>query len=225
MKSISNQLPIINKNKLKFSVNKKTDTFPSLMNNIQKNFLFSFALSFQPSTYLEIGTAKGGSALIVNEASKFFSGNFRGVCIDLNFNKILIEHRKELEKKFTFIESPMGIRAIQSAAKICNKFDMILIDALHDHDNVVFDIMTSYPYLNEGGYIFLDDANYFGVKDGVESFLKISNAIDLGLVSRLGSEGKSEISPNYVKDRIDNNKDCIWGGLRILRKPMGSIKK
>ncbi|MEM6492977.1 MAG: class I SAM-dependent methyltransferase [Pseudomonadota bacterium] len=195
---------------------------PSLMNSPQKLVLFSLILGLSPKTYVEIGTAKGGSASIVSQAADLLQSDLTGVCIDIRFDRLAPELRAHLENRFKFIERANGSIAMHEARKHCGAtFDIVLIDALHDKANALFDILTVLPHVSDGGVILLDDANYFGVDDAVEEVLRITNLQDGGLVSRHGGIGAPEKAPSWVMidEKTRTSKECVWGGLRLLRKP------
>jgi len=66
---------------------------PCFMNLAERLLLFSLAYSRAPERYVEIGTARGGSALIVNEAFRLLEkqgASPKGVCIlDILWSRII----------------------------------------------------------------------------------------------------------------------------------------
>lgn len=195
---------------------------PSLMNTPQKLVLFSLILGTVPTSYLEIGTAKGGSAAIVDYAADVLGiKDFKGVCIDIDFERIEPDIKQKLSERFTFISKPSGSQAMHAARRVCDSFDIVLIDALHDRANALFDILTIYPYVSPGGMILLDDANYFGVREAIKEAVRLTDLADGGLISRHGGQGKPEIPPAWVflDEEARSTDSCVWGGLHMLRKP------
>lgn len=192
------------------------------MNFIQRMALWSLVAGVMPRSYIEIGTAKGGSAAVVNDAVKMTNNTaFKGVCIDIRFNNMTPETKAELEERFHFLEMSMGIKAMQAAKKLCDSFDIGLVDALHDKDNAVFDILTLWPYISPGGYVLLDDANYLGVEEAVADIVAATNAIDCGKMCRHGGNGTPEKSPAWVAPMDRKMPETVtWGGLYVLRKPV-----
>lgn len=193
---------------------------PSLMNIVQRAMLWSLIAGIAPRSYLEIGTARGGSALIVNDAVQQ-TGNrdFVGVCIDIRFDRMSEQDRAILEKRFHFIQMPLGTQSMQAAKRIVEKFDVVLIDALHDQDNATFDFLTVWPHVSPGGYILFDDANYFGVAEAIRSVLQLTTAIDCGKIVRCGGVGKAEPGPGWLAKPGPSGEPATWGGMHVLRKP------
>lgn len=198
---------------------------PSLMNLVQRTVLWSLIAGIAPRTYLEIGTARGGSAAIVDNAIRTTGRkDFKGVCIDIRFSKIEENLLNHLSEHFHFIEMPVGIKAMQKAKLISSTFDIVLIDALHDEDNAHFDFLSVWPYVSPGGYILMDDANYFGVSRAIDSILAYTNAVDCGKICRFGGAGAAESAPGWVapQDPAPIDEPIVWGGLHMLRKPLQS---
>lgn len=218
-------IPVIG-NAIKTSANKINidiiKNSPSLMNFPQRMVLFSLVLGTVPRSYLELGTAMGGSATIVSHAIDILGvEDFKGVAIDLTFDMMAPETRDYIGDKFTYIKNSVGIESLQAASRISRKFDIVLIDALHDRANAIFDFMTIYPYVEKGGYILFDDANYFGVSDALKEAVELTGAIDCGMLSRHGGVSTPENPPAWVNpdERALAATEAVWGGLYMLRKP------
>ncbi|WP_204623576.1 class I SAM-dependent methyltransferase [Crenalkalicoccus roseus] len=190
------------------------------MNLPQRLVLFSLILGLAPKNYLELGTARGGSALIVQKAIQCLGNpDFQGACIDVSFSRISPEHKTDLERHFRFIEASISVSSIIRAHRAIGDFEIVLIDALHDIDNARFDAMTVFPFVRPGGVILFDDANYFEVRDAIREIVTILPVEDCGYLSRHGGQDAAPLRPENDRWR---GEEIIWGGLYMLRKKLGS---
>ena len=129
--------------------------------------------------------------------------------------------RESLGKNVKYINSNLNSSSILRALEFLEFFDVVLIDALDSLEMFRFDIFTVYPYIKRGGYILLDDSNYFEVKFAIKDSINILNLIDCDLISAHGEILKyQERNPNNRWP----NEQIKWDGLYMLRKPLKKEK-
>ena len=163
------------------------DSYPCLMNQRQRLVLFSLFVGLMPKRYLEIGSAKGGSALIYKLSTEFTSSDdYRFCLVYPRIDRIESETRESLGENVKYINETLNSSSILRALEFLEYFDVVLIDALHSLEMCRFDIFTVYPYIKPGGYILLDDSNYFEVKSAIKDSINSLNLIDCGLISAHG---------------------------------------
>ncbi|MDQ7091567.1 MAG: class I SAM-dependent methyltransferase [Methylococcales bacterium] len=191
----------------------------SLMPVAQRLFLWSFIYGTCPKRYLEIGTAEGGSALIVNSAIKALGfKDFQGVCIDPEFNTTK-EVKNILVENFSFFEEFSSLAVMKKAKKkVAGFFDVLLVDGDHTYDYALSDIILAIPFVRPGGYILVDDAGYFQVRDAIQYTVERFNLIDAGFMCR-------HVMP--FEEQHETASEGQWkgekpfmSGLHILRKPL-----
>lgn len=191
----------------------------SLMPIAQKLFLWSFIYGVCPKRYLEIGTTNGGSAMIVLNAVKTLGFNdFQGICIDPIF-EILPDVLACLKPHFSFFEEVNSIHVLKKAvSQVSGLFDVVLVDGDHTYDYTLNDIISVIPFVHSGGYILVDDAGYFQVRDAIQYAVEHFHLLDCGFICR-------HITPFEQYHEIP--KDGPWqgempfmSGLYLLRKPL-----
>lgn len=185
----------------------------------QRLFLWSFIYALAPKRYLEIGTAQGGSAMVVLNAIKSLGKDFdfRGVCVDPQFD-FKPEVRDELASHFIFIEEFSSQTVMKKArSSVGSLFDVILVDGDHSYDSALTDMLLAMPFVKPGGYILVDDAGYYQVRDAVNYVLQHFNWIDVGLMSRhlteFDKQHRTESSGSWRGEKP------YMSGLYVLRKP------
>jgi hypothetical protein len=193
--------------------------FMYLMPVAQRLFLWSFIYGVCPKRYLEIGTAEGGSAMIVMSAIKALGfDDFQGICIDPKFD-ISQKTKLALQNNFTFFEEISSLNVMKKAkAQVGGFFDVLLVDGDHTYDYALADIILAIPFVQPGGYILVDDAGYYQVRDAIQYTVERFSLIDAGFMCR-------HITP-YKKHHVIE-KDGPWqgeepfmSGLHVLRKPL-----
>jgi cephalosporin hydroxylase len=184
---------------------------PCHMNLAERLQLFATVYSRAVTRYVEIGTAKGGSALIVNEAFELLESQgikSTGVCIDRKFTSISPKNREILSQRFAFVEHPTSMLAVKEAFRAAGgHFDFALIDGGHDVDQAVFDTMLLLPYMAAGAYMFFHDSAYPGVLQAFD-YLEANTSLQrCGAICRhanLASENKGDSSDD-------------WAGISLMR--------
>lgn len=191
----------------------------SLMPPAQRMFFWSFIYGLNPKTYLEIGSATGGSANIVMTAMKALgSKDFQGVCIDpkFEFPKPL---RAALQDNFLLIEEFSSLSAMKKAREaVGDLFDVILVDGDHTYDYALADILLVIPFIKPGGYLLVDDAGYFQVRDAIQYTLENTNLLDAGFISRHLT--KYDMHHQIETDGPWKGEEPYMSGMYLLRKPL-----
>jgi predicted O-methyltransferase YrrM len=109
-------------------------------------------------TYLEIGSAAGGTAFIFNH---FFKLN-QVILIDDNKH-----HKHQLRPEILkginreeIIGRSEDQAVINAVSDLHRLFDLILIDGDHDYKSAKLDFILYFPFLRPGGILFLHDSVY-----------------------------------------------------------------
>lgn len=183
---------------------------PVLMTEAERMVLFATIIGRRPERVLEIGTHKGGSALIICAALDHL-GRGRLVCVDPR-PMIAPEHWRLIEHRAVLLSghSPAILgRAIEAAE---GAFDVALIDGDHELPGVRADIESVLPLLAGEAYLLFHDAHYWQVADAIDAALvEHPQLTDCGFLS-------AEQTPEA---REEQGRPVIWGGLRVLRYRTG----
>ena len=173
----------------------------------ERLLLYTLIFTLRPSRYLEIGTFKGGSALVVNAAMDALNSQSPLICVDPKWN-IAAEHWQKIEHRTTFVEgySPQVLpKAVEVAG---GKFDFALIDGDHTYKGVLRDARGMLPHLTANAYLLFHDSFFADVARGLNQFAN-ENAhqlVDFGSLTR-------EVT---VQER-EGNGHIQWGGLRLMQ--------
>jgi predicted O-methyltransferase YrrM len=186
---------------------------PVWMTRAERLLLYTLAFCLRPRRYLEIGTLKGGSALLVNAALTSLQAEGRLVCVDPK-PEIEPEHWKILEPRTTLLTgySPdILARACEAAG---GQFDFILIDGDHSYQGVLRDARGVLPYAADGAYILCHDSFFADVARGIDEVVKqhAPEIVDFGTLTR------------EVTVQTDSAGRAVeWGGLRLLQVRRGKV--
>lgn len=169
----------------------------------ERVLLYGIVVGLQPRRVLEIGTHKGGSAMVIVAALDDL-GAGKLICVDPQ-DSVAPEDWKTLAHRATKItgSSPEALSAAAEAAG--GLFDFVLIDGDHLAPGVARDIDGTMSVLAPGGYMLFHDAYYTGVAEAIEAGLwRHRNLIDCGMLS--------------TQPTVDNtHTNILWGGLRLMR--------
>jgi hypothetical protein len=179
---------------------------PAQLVTPERLLLYALVYGLRPKHCLEIGTAQGGSALIICSALDEI-GLGQLVIVD-PAPQIAPEHWARMAHRAALIvgRSPEALSQAQQLAG--SKFDFVFIDGDHSFEGVLKDIEGVIPLLDAGGYILLHDAHYFEVKEAIDEALRRYPFLtDCGMVSK-------EAHPT---DHFYKNQRIIWAGFRLLR--------
>jgi len=180
---------------------------PVWMSRAERLLLFALIFGLRPARYLEIGTFKGGSALVVAGAMDASGSNGRIVCVDPK-PQIDPEHWKCLAHRTTLIigRSPGVLPRAMAAAG--GPFDFVLIDGDHSRVGVLRDANGALPFVADGAYLLFHDSLFTDVADGLRDFVaqNAHQIADTGTLTR-------EITLQPVPEA----EPIRWGGLRLMQ--------
>jgi predicted O-methyltransferase YrrM len=177
------------------------------MTRAERLLLYALVFALRPRRYLEIGTFKGGSALIVSAAMDALDTAGRVVCVDVA-PEILPEHWNRLEHRTTLLKGTSPDILPQAKAAAGGAFDFVLIDADHSHAGVVRDVRGVIPYVAPDGHLVCHDGYNPGVAAAIRDIKREyrRQILDLGLLTR-------EITYGVEGD----GQPVRWGGLHVMR--------
>lgn len=180
---------------------------PAQMVLSERMLLFALIYGLRPTMVLEIGTAEGGSAMIICAAMDT-SGCGKLVCVD-PAPRISPEHWARIAHRAALVSGVSSeIEAIRCASGIENvRFDFVLVDGDHSYQGVLTDIAIVTQFLREGSYVLFHDAHFVDVKKAIDVSLQQYPLIDCGLLSLEAKE----------TDLMYLGQPVQWGGLRLLR--------
>ncbi len=179
---------------------------PARMSRAERLMMFSLAFCLRPQRYLEIGTFRGGSALVVCSALDALQSDGRIFLVD-PAPEISLEdwhtlvHRTELFEGY----SPDILRDV--AARALGPFDLVLVDGDHSFTGVKRDAEGVLAYVRPGSYIVFHDGFFPEVRCAIDEFVEqhANRIIDFGMPTR-------EITVQIA----DDGRQVEWGGLRML---------
>jgi predicted O-methyltransferase YrrM/SAM-dependent methyltransferase len=182
-------------------------TTPAHMTAPERVLLYSLVLGLRPRRCLEIGTHKGGSALVIGAALDDL-GTGTLVCVD-PVPMVADEHWAQVRHLATMIAGPSPDvlpRAVEAAG---GRFDFALIDGDHEFPGVVRDIEGVLGVLEPTAYLVFHDANYFEVARAIDEMVckYADRLVDCGMLS----------VQQTPEDRVVNGRPVVWGGLRMVR--------
>jgi predicted O-methyltransferase YrrM len=182
-------------------------TTPAHMTAPERVLLYSLILGLRPERCLEIGTHKGGSALIIGAALDDLGGG-RLVCVDPQ-PIVAPEHWAQVEHRATMIAGPSPDVLPQAVADAGGQFDFALIDGDHEYPGVVRDIEGTLDVLAPSAYLLFHDANYFEVAQAIDEMIckHADRLVDCGMLS----------VQQTPENRVERGHPVVWGGLRLVR--------
>ena len=189
---------------------------PVWMSMQERVLLYSLVFALQPERVLEIGTFKGGSALIICGAMDDL-GFGRIVCVDPEPRLEpevwpAISHRAVLVRE----ASPGALK--KAAAAAAGPFQLALIDGDHRYQGVVDDLVHTLPLLDDDAHVLLHDAHYYEVRAAIDDAVRHygPELIDAGMVStgETPHDGEAPAGAPPIG----------WGGLRLLRFRRGAVE-
>jgi SAM-dependent methyltransferase/predicted O-methyltransferase YrrM len=182
-------------------------TTPAHMTAPERVLVYSLILGLRPARCLEIGTHKGGSALIIGAALDDLGGGTL-VCVDPQ-PVVAPEHWAQIAHRATMIAGASPDILPQTVAAAGGPFDFALIDGDHEFPGVVRDIEGVLDVLAPTAYLLFHDANYYEVARAIDEMLcrHADRLVDCGMLS----------VQQTPEDRFVNGHRVVWGGLRLLR--------
>ncbi len=158
---------------------------PALLTSSERLLLYTLIYSLKPSRYLEIGTFKGGSALIVASAMDASTPEGRMVCIDIA-PQVDPQHWQAIQHRASMIVGNSR-EVLPKARDIAGgPFDFIFVDADHSESSVFRDANEVLPFLAKGGYLLFHDSYNQGVARATEKFAlqHLGRVLDFGQMTR-----------------------------------------
>ena len=182
-------------------------TAPVWMTRAERLLIYTMTFTLRPLRYLEIGTFKGGSALLVNAALNALGSDCKMVCVDPT-PQIAPEHWQLLKPRTTLLEgfSPQILpQAVEAAGGL---FDLVLIDGDHTYQGLMRDAEGVLPHVADGAYILFHDSLFVEVAKGLRDFFHKhqSQLVDFGTLTR-------EVTTQHR----ENDTPVQWGGLRMMQ--------
>lgn len=179
---------------------------PAWMVRSERLLLYTLVFTLRPRLYLEIGTFRGGSALIVSAAMDALGHPGRMFCLDPE-PRIAPEHWELLQHRVTLLEgrSPQIIPdAFHQAGA---PFDLVMIDGDHSRAGVLTDARGVLPYVAPGGVLLFHDGFNPEVAAGIQEFARerATDVLNIGLLTR---EVTTEQNPKTAP--------VLWGGLHMM---------
>jgi predicted O-methyltransferase YrrM len=179
---------------------------PCWMTTAERLCLYSLVFGLRPSRYLEIGSFRGGSALIVSSAMEASRNPGRMVCVDPDPH-IEDELWRRIAGRATLLvgASPGVLEEAERA--VGGPFDLVLIDGDHSHRGVLRDLTGVIDRVADRAHLVCHDGYHPDVARAIATFaLRHADRIaDLGLFTKDVSytgEGEERTGP--------------WGGLHLL---------
>lgn len=125
----------------------------ALMTTKEQELLYKFIQEFSPTSYLEIGSYKGGSLDIARQA-----------------NPDMIMYSIEPNPLFNYTD----VKVIQDFTpyafdKLDRKFELILVDGNHAKGAVINDLINAMRYLEPNGVLVCHDCSFTGVREAINS--------------------------------------------------------
>jgi predicted O-methyltransferase YrrM len=176
---------------------------PAHMSMAERIVLYSLVIGLRPERSLEIGTHKGGSALIIVAAlDDLCAGTL--ACIDPN-PVIAPEHRQAMSHRATLLAAPSPAAVPEAARAVEGKFHFVFIDGDHTTDGVFRDIEGVLAYLEVDAHLLFHDAHNAEVAEGIRLAVQRyrNSLIDCGMIS--------------TEKNRQPGASVAWGGLRLLR--------
>jgi predicted O-methyltransferase YrrM len=169
----------------------------------ERVLLYGLIAGLRPRRCLEVGTFKGGSAMIITAALDDL-GQGRLACVDPNA-QVSTEHWQSIAHRATLFQGPSPDVLPQASQTVGGKFDFALIDGDHSTEGVIRDIRGTLPHLENQAYLLLHDAHNADVIEGIDQCVRdpANGLTDCGLLS---TEKTADAAPGI-----------FWGGSRLLR--------
>ena len=180
---------------------------PAWMTRAERLLLYSLVFGLRPRCYLEIGTLKGGSALIVSTAMDASDNDGRMVCVEPN-PQIDPEHWSQIGSRATLLQgfSPDVLPDAYKAAG--SPFDFVLINGDHTYAGVLRDANGVLPFAADGAYLLFHDSFFPDVARAIRIFAAqhSDQIVDFGTLTR-----EVTLQPQPQAEPIR------WGGLLMMQ--------
>jgi predicted O-methyltransferase YrrM len=180
---------------------------PAWMTRAERLLLYSLVFGLRPRCYLEIGTLKGGSTLIVSTAMDASDNDGRMVCVEPN-PQIDPEHWSRIGSRAALLQgfSPDILSDAYETAG--SPFDFVFIDGDHTYAGVLRDANGVLPFVADGAYLLFHDSFFPDVARAIHIFVAqhSDQIVDFGTLTR-----EVTLQPQPQAEPIR------WGGLRMMQ--------
>lgn len=179
---------------------------PVWMTRAERLLLYTLAFCLRPRRYLEIGTYRGGSALVVASALESLGSDGRLYCVDRR-PEIAPEHWRLMEARATVVQGTSPGILPEVVRQAGGRFDLVLVDGDHTYQGVLADASGVLPCVGHGGYILFHDGFHPDVGRAIDEFVAAhpEEIVDLGLLTR-----EVTVHTDEAGNRVE------WGGLRLV---------
>jgi predicted O-methyltransferase YrrM len=180
---------------------------PAHMLATERVLLYALVFALRPQRSLEIGTFRGGSALVIGAALDDLGAGTL-VCVD-PAPQVAPEEWALIGHRATLVGEPSPAALVRAREIAGDPFDFVLVDGEHDYDGVVRDLEGVLPYLAGEAHVLVHDAHFVDVAEAVDRVLlkHVDTLIDCGMLSTGGKPVPGTVA----------GKPVVWGGLRLLR--------
>ena len=142
-------------------------------------FLNGIIRKIKPKNCIEIGTSRGGSAILILNAIKDINNSIL-ISIDLNtrfYKNVSLNTGYRVKKYFPNLANKWklftGKQPNKFLDKLKMKFDFLFLDTIHVAPGEIINLIEVLPFLNEKGIIVLHDINYHNLV--LNNLLNIKN--------------------------------------------------
>lgn len=170
---------------------------PALLLPPERWILYSLVLGLQPKRCLEIGTHRGGSALITVAALDAVGAGSM-VCVEDNpciapEDWEMIKHRVELREGKSQAILPTLERP----------FDFAFVDGDHSMEGARRDLELTLPLMSPEAYILCHDSHYAPVNAAIRAVVSRYAVMDCGILT--------------ATKAWEPDRSAAWGGMHLLR--------
>ncbi len=143
----------------------------SMMSPLRGPILYVMMRVIQPKIIVETGVASGASSSFLLKAlQKNNSGHLHSIDLpalpENDPDVRLPEHKKpgwlvddELKDRWTYHEGK-SFDLLKPLLDEFNEIDVFIHDSLHTYENMIFEYITTWPYIKQGGFLASDDIKW-----------------------------------------------------------------
>jgi predicted O-methyltransferase YrrM len=173
-----------------------------LMQRDEIEALYALVVACAPYCALEIGSYKGGSALVIGEALRAGGQGGRLFMVDP------LDQRDPalwapIAERAIFVQEPSPGGIATAVGLAGQPFDFAFVDGLHDAAHVRADIEGLIPVLRAGASVVFHDAHHAGVRQAIDEAVAMYGWTDRGLIAGCCLQSTTG----------------AWGGLRQVVTP------
>lgn len=167
----------------------------------ERMFLYSIVRGTEPQRVLEIGTSRGGSALIIAQA---LQDNGVGQLAGIDPLPRIEPPLEAFHGRFHLVTGTSPEAVPEASERVGGQFDLVFIDGIHIYTQAGRDLEGALPFMAPQGYVLFHDSFHFGVSEAIrEAVEKDATLHDCGYVC---------CRPRRVGDLLTH------AGLRLVRR-------